>query len=53
MMQESIVGLGLDANYTPGPGSLKGSLLVRANGEEAAFDLGQVGRFPDCRYAVT
>jgi hypothetical protein len=42
LLQESIVGLGLDANYTPGPGSLKGSLLVRADGEEAAFDLGQV-----------
>lgn len=42
LLQESILGLGLDANYTPGAGSLKGKLSVRIEGEEVVLDLEEV-----------
>jgi len=41
-VQEAIMGLDLDANYSQGPGSLKGKLSVRIGGEEVALDLAQV-----------
>ena len=40
-MQEAIVGLGLDANYTPA-GTLRGKLAVRNEGKEAVLDLESV-----------
>ena len=41
-MQEAIDGLGVDANYTPGEGSLRGKLAVRNEGKEAVLDLESV-----------
>ena len=40
--QEAIQSLGLDANYTQGPASMRGILAARMEGSRATFDLQSV-----------